>query len=219
MKTIKAIECVNTWQAEGVDSGKRMLLIRFKLCNRKCPWCDTQIAMRQNIESEYSIECIQDIIDREKCGLMITGGEPTFTPHLEDTLTLLNELDYSIANVESNGFNLEDLIKLTDPNKPVTFVFSPKFFDQDELEKAISQTKELIQYKNVAVKIVCENSILVESYLQRIYEARVDSTRVFLMPEGNTREKLIEHSPFVFDMADKYKFNFSSRDHIIYKFI
>ena len=39
------------------------------------------------------------------------------------------------------------------------------------------------------------------------------------MPEGKTREELINNSPKVFDVAEKYKTNFSSRDHIIYGFI
>ena len=47
----------------------------------------------------------------------------------------------------------------------------------------------------------------------------MNSEKVWIMPEGTTREKLIENAPKVFDICEKYNFNFSSRTHILYGFI
>ena len=43
---INLIENIITWQGEGPDCGQRMLLLRFKECDRveekrPCPWCYT----------------------------------------------------------------------------------------------------------------------------------------------------------------------------------
>ncbi len=49
---VRAIEVFITYQGEGPDSGQRMLLVRYKRCNRNCPWCDTEVKMRISHEFE-----------------------------------------------------------------------------------------------------------------------------------------------------------------------
>jgi len=43
--------------------------------------------------------------------------------------------------------------------------------------------------------------------------------KVWLMPEGTTRESLMNNAGTVFDICEKYRFNFSSRSHIIFGFV
>ncbi len=43
-------------------------------------------------------------------------------------------------------------------------------------------------------------------------------TRVYLMPEGKTKSELINNSYIVFDLAEEFNMNFTSRNHIIYGF-
>ena len=64
MNSVKLIESCITWQGEGPDSGRRMLMLRFKRCNRNCSWCDTQVRMRNAMESDYSLHDLQLIIDQ-----------------------------------------------------------------------------------------------------------------------------------------------------------
>lgn len=219
-EVIKAVEVFSTWQGECVDTGKRMLLIRFKQCSRKtpCPFCDTQVKLRISVETKYIISQLQQVIDEQKLGLLCSGGEPTFEPHFQDTLVLLNDLNYSIANVETNGYNLLDLIKRVDPSKNVRYMYSPKIFKVSELEEEIERTKKLKEYEQVFIKLVYEDWEFINLYLSFLQELDINH-RVFLMPEGATREDLIRNSPRVFDMAEKCKFNFSTRAHIIYGFI
>ena len=221
MTTVKLIECLNTWQGEGPDSGKRMLLCRFKNCNRVCKWCDTLVKMRVSQEAEFTMLNLQKIIDENKCGLMITGGEPTFGDHYFDTKNLLTELKYPLANVESNGYMLKDLINEVKSMKPIRFIYSPKFFNEEELQTEIDRTKDLIndiKYGTVTIKLVYQNIDIIERYLEFIEEFEING-KVFLMPEGDTREKLISNSSMTFDAAEKYRLGFSSRDHIIYGFV
>jgi len=232
MSNVKLIECMTSWQGEGPDSGKRMLITRFKTCNRVCKYCDTMVKMRISAEAEYKLEDLQKIIYDESAGLMITGGEPTFGPNFDSTVEMLNTLKYPVANIESNGYALINLIEATNKtpkdNFIIKYIFSPKFFNQEELNSVKQMSMDLLSaHHNVFIKLVCENNDLVKEYLHWLDGylsimsnlGQFPNQRVYLMPEGRTRDELLKNSEFVFDMCEEYKFGFTSREHIIYSFI
>ncbi len=217
-KSVKLIECMSTWQGEGIDSGLRMMLMRFKYCNQNCKFCDTQVKMRVSQESKYSVDDLQEEITKNNLGILVTGGEPTLERHFDDCVTLLNDLRYTVANVETNGYNLEKLIREVIPSKNVHYIFSPKIENQKDLDKACYLTEYLKNKYGLYIKIVYQNTDLMHKYLNYVSNG-ADYDRIWLMPEGATREELIKNSPEVFDVCEKYKLNFSSRNHIIYGFI
>lgn len=220
---IKGIECINTFQGEGPQRGYRMLLFRFKYCDRvenknPCKYCDTLVKMRVQQEAEYSIDLLQKIIDKEKIGILITGGEPAYGDQYYSTIEMLTKLNYPYANVETNGHRLKDLLDVVPKIHPVKFIYSPKFFTEEELDAEIERTPYVFHDPRVIVKLVYQNNILVHDYLYFLKENEMN-WKVFLMPEGTTREKIIENAAETFDAAEKYKVGFSSRDHIIYGFV
>lgn len=219
MNKVKVIEAFTSWQGEGNDTGKRMLILRFKNCNRKCPWCDTNVKMRISAEFELTLKEIQKIVDQENAGLLITGGEPTFGTNFQETISLINKIKANVYNVETNGCDLIDLIKLVNKNKNVNYSLSPKLFNDIDFMGYRRLAEELKDNKRVFIKLVTEDKPLVIEFLDYLKEIEFDMNRVFLMPEGTTKESIINHAPFVFDMAEKYKCNFSSREHIIYGFV
>lgn len=222
MESVKLIENFVSWQGEGPDSGRRMIILRFKTCNLKCPWCDTLVKMRISAEAPYALKDIQETIDNRNAGIMVTGGEPTVPKHYDEALTLLRDLDYPIANVESNGFNLMQLIKDAPKSKLIHFMYSPKIFNKDDAESAMALTEALLDYDNVYFKIVYEDDAHVKYYcawLSQKIRKRNWGHRVWLMPEGATRADLIKNASPVFDAAENFNFNFSSRNHLIYGFI
>lgn len=221
-KSVKLIENFVSWQGEGPDSGQAMIILRFKSCNLRCPWCDTAVKMRISAEAPHSLSDIQKTVYERNAGLLITGGEPTVDRHFKEALMLLNELDYPIANVESNGYNLIQLYKQTHPSKKVRFIYSPKIFKGSDVDTAKEITSEIMMYPNIFIKAVYEptNGRLIE-YLEWLSEkvGIEHARRVWLMPEGVTRSDLIRNAEGVFDACEKYKFNFSSRSHIIFGFV
>lgn len=218
MNSVRLIENFVTWQGEGPDSGKRMVLLRFKTCNRTCPWCDTAVKMRVSAEAEYTIEDIQKQIKDNNAGLMITGGEPTVDRHFDETVFLLNALDYSIANVETNGYRLFDLVTCIDSVKNINYILSPKIFSKKDLEFYIKMAVTLGGMPNVFIKMVYEGTRENDEFLTHI-SSFFPSNRLWLMPEGTIKDVLIRNSEKVFDVCEKYNCNFSSRNHIIYGFI
>jgi len=216
---VRLIENFCSFQGEGPDVGRTMVILRFKTCNLDCPWCDTKVKMRASNEATYSLRELQSIIDKRKAGVLVTGGEPTVGKHINDAITILNTLNYQVANVETNGYNLEELLSKVNQKKPVKFIYSPKIFNKQDLDLALSKTELFISFPNVYFKIVYEDRDLVESYLQSLSSLYKEHYRVYIMPEGATKEKLIINAEKVFEVCERFKFNFSTRSHIIYGFI
>jgi organic radical activating enzyme len=218
---------MSTWQGEGIDSGCRMIILRFKTCNRNCIWCDSKLKMRISEEGVFYLKDIQSQIYRDSAGILVTGGETTVDRHFDECLTLLNDLIYPLANVESNGYRLEDLIKSVNPDKPVHYMFSPKIFTDDDYELALKQSYDFLRNPNVFYKLVYDGSVLMNDFIRELdtmfklqsFSQFLHSQKVWIMPEGTTREDLIKNSGPVFDVCEQYNFNFSSRNHIIYGFI
>jgi organic radical activating enzyme len=216
---IRAIQIFNSFQGECVDSGKRMLLIRYKRCNRNCPWCDAQSLMRNSAELETTIGDIQQIIDETNNGLLITGGEPFFNLNKFSTINLINKINALLYNVETNGCELESALKEINKKKNVKFILSPKLFDEKDLVFYFDLVNKLVNDERVYIKLVYENSENNNKFMNYLNEIKFPNERIYLMPEGVTIDQLITNSKIVFDAAEKFKVNFSSRDHIIYNFL
>lgn len=221
---LNLIECGITWQGEGPDSGKRMLLLRFKMCNRKCSYCDTQVKMRSAHEFSVPLNEIQKEIDSECVGIMITGGEPLYNLNFTNTMKVIEKIDCPNFNIETNGLMLlEALEKLNtiQKNKPdnlVKIILSPKLFSNKDLEFYTDLIDKINNDSRVYIKLVYEETEFNNEFLSYASN-KFYRQRIYLMPEGKTREELLQNSPAVFDMAERCKVNFSSRDHIIYNFI
>ncbi len=168
--TVKLIENILTWQGEGPNTGKRVILLRYKKCDRvenkiPCPYCDTLVKMRISAEAEYDLKDIQKEIDDKNCGILLTGGEPTFFQYLEKTMKILDKLNFPFIDIETNGCNLVELInQVNELNiiKNINYIYSPKFFNNDEFIKTIENTKELISLminNKIYFKIVLDKKI------------------------------------------------------------
>lgn len=220
---INVIEKFVSYQGEGADTGMRMLILRFKDCSRlrPCPFCDT-IGKMKSVEPFFvSFEEIQNIVDTEKCGIMITGGEPTKCGNYNQTLDLINAIDCNIFNVESNGYDLVSLVKEPSiQNKNITFSYSPKFFSDSELADEIENSKMLAPLSDrIIFKVVaCRNNYFLNDYLTAIEKLNIHD-RVMIMPEGKTKEELFENCEDAIFQADRFKFGFSSRNHILFNFV
>lgn len=221
--TVNLIECFTSFQGEGPDSGKTMIILRFKYCNRNCSWCDTKVKMKISMEASYKLTDIQKTIDEKAAGLLITGGEPTLDKHIAECALMLNSLEYPIANVETNGYNIIGLIKLVDKSRPVKYILSPKIFNANDKHAYKLILDDIHDHPNLYLKMVYEpNNEYSLSFLRYLRDERQDmikQQRIWLMPEGTTKEALMANAPPVFDICDEYNFNFSSRSHLIFDFI
>lgn len=182
MNQLNLIQYDITWQGEGSDTGKRMLLLRFKDCNRSCPFCDTNGMMKNNECITIPFIKIMNDLPTAQNRIILTGGEPTL--YIKEIVSLIKFL-YEKYNkpvkfsIESNGFKVLELIselivELSFDIKyildNISFNISPKFLDtrkedNDEdvcdeehmmrwLVKNIEIAEKLKQFSNIDFKIV-----------------------------------------------------------------
>ena len=93
------VEIFESLQGEGFNTGMPAVFIRFGKCNLACPWCDTDY-------QTFSLMTLQQIADQVTAfsakNIIITGGEPTIQPNLENLLSYFKTLGYFLA-IETNG--------------------------------------------------------------------------------------------------------------------
>lgn len=213
-KKIELIECINTFQGEGPDIGSRSLLCRFKLCNKKCPWCDTALKMRVQEELEFSLNKIQKIIDEKNCGLMITGGEPTYDKNLNYTIDLLNNIQFPFASVETNGYNIVELMKNVNGFKNIKFIVSPKVFNDKDFNDFKIIFNDILKDERIFFKIVVPD--VYDSRVVQLLDEMGYNDKTYLMPKGVTNEKLQNSYSRVLDLAEEFSVNITTRLHLMY---
>lgn len=231
-KLIKLVELSQSWQGEGPDMGRSMVITRFKYCNKHCSFCDTIIKMKTFSEGSYSINDINQSLQKTKA-LMITGGEPTFISkdkkidNLSQTVLMLSYCDYQTVNIETNGCQLEQLIfefqRCGNTRKNEKWlgkiIYSPKIFSTEDYNIELEKTIKLINKPFLYMKIVADGSKLTEKFIKEISSLSNEKGKIYLMPLGTTYEEITKNWPYCIDLADECNLNLSSRLHIMNQFI
>lgn len=106
----KLVEIFESLQGEGRNTGRPCVFVRFAGCNLSCPWCDTNVKMRFQLD----LDELMDEIARSKVkSVVLTGGEPTLVEGMEKLVAALKAAGYWIA-VETNGTNDPEWLKFVD---------------------------------------------------------------------------------------------------------
>lgn len=236
---IPLIDLISTYQGEGPNAGRKMVLSRFKYCNKKCPFCDTWKMMEKQECSYYRMEDIEEML-KSSPNLMITGGEPTIKskyPNSKEkggisqydfTMLMAENLDYDYLDIETNGLHIIDLYndisKL--PSKNINISWSPKFISKEDYGDNIVKLIHIVdsdplRQKHVTIKIVIGKEM--DDYIRFATEAiekyKFNSNNMYLMPEGVNLEGINNSFPVVLNLANKLHCNISSRLHVVHNFV
>lgn len=203
---MKINEMFHAIQGEGPESGTPTFFIRLSGCNLECSFCDT--SYHKNGQ-EMNIGEVEKIIaaDTTINHITFSGGEPTLQEQeLKQLFKLLNTEQYRFrhlnTSIETNGTNYTTL--------PLdTIVVSPK-------KQAVDDTilRWYTKMPNTFFKFVYENAndLWWEDVVRRVPLPR---NRVYIMPEGATREEQTSKMPEVMEYCLKTKFHFSARLHVL----
>jgi organic radical activating enzyme len=182
--------------------------------------------MRITQEGRFTLDDLQKALDDFRCGLLITGGEPTYSYHYEHALIMLKGLKYPVANVETNGFQLLKLLNSDHCiNRPVKFIYSPKIFDEKTCYQSKQLTDKILDHRQVYIKVPYTRTEPVIQYckwLSQEIEKRKNreyDNKVWLMPIGKNEAEQKENSAGVMDACEILKFNFTGRLHTMYNYI
>ena len=92
-------EVFSSLQGEGLNQGLPATFIRFATCNLSCTWCDTK--KKDNLS--LSLETVLSRVARyHNTAVIITGGEPSIQPGLDELVAALHERGHWVA-LETNG--------------------------------------------------------------------------------------------------------------------
>lgn len=206
-------------QGEGPANGRPAVFIRLSKCNRNCVGCDTKIKDKiEEVSSETAINRVKNYLKTyPKSRIIFTGGEPLLQPSAINEI--MDGLSGQIFDIETNG-TLDTEIELF--KRFNIIVVSPK-------KDCFKSSKESIEFfkkwasisdngrHNVFFKLVVGN--LPWGWLENeikfvINEANLDSSRVWLMPAGDTEQKLGISSKNTWKVAARLQCNYSDRLHI-----
>jgi len=213
----------------------------FSNKNGKPNTCDTPYSSFKPDQNIMNLDVVANII-RNNIGnikhLVITGGEPFLQSNpLVELLDLIKDLNLYIT-IETNGTIYDndlvlkaDLISLS----PKLESSNPTWLKQDvfgiKLSEAIMSKHYIIRYnlevlkkfcnsaKQVQLKFVitCQEDLneVIEKYYNPL-NGLVNSTDIYLMPEGITEKEIQEKSMWLMEECIKNGFTFCPRMHVLY---
>jgi organic radical activating enzyme len=213
-------------QGEGPHAGQRALFLRLAGCNLACSWCDSRHSWdwAGGIPREDEVVYAEpDAVARWLAGqkvprVVVTGGEPLLqAPALAKTFWLLKERYRTPASsaqqydVETNG---------TRPLGQTTHwwdlvVASPKVLPSAGQSAFVSQPDPgVLRHGKTVLKMVVRDEVDLAALDEWVRERGIDWSRVWLMPEGTTSERLTWRTPFVWQAAVERGANVSTRLHV-----
>ena len=202
-----------TIQGEGPTAGKIISFVRLSFCNLRCVWCDTKYTW--TAENVMEMTALQVVVSLELQGVKavaISGGEPLLQQdQLVELLELLRASDYWIE-IETNGtiiplprisqlvhqFNCS--IKLSNSG-----MLEVKRLWPDAIKTFAASPRSCFKFVVSAREDISEILALVGQYKLK---------RVYLMPEGQTKEELEQHERLTRELCEMFNFSFSPRLHI-----
>ena len=231
-------EIFHTIQGEGKSIGKPSIFVRTSLCNLHCIWCDTDYTWNWKGTSfkhihdslpgyskfskeEYLIELPIEGIVKEVQGInckniVLTGGEPLLQQDdLQQLMATLKRQDNNYRfEVETNG----TLIPSDKFNQYVEqYNVSPKLQNSNNSLKLRARENALhyfAQNDKAVFKFVLTNPDDLDEILGLIEKYQIKPETVYLMPEGQTEEKLRLKQQWLIEVCKQYNFNYTDRIHI-----
>lgn len=204
---IEIAEIFETIQGEGRFVGTPALFIRTGMCNLQCSWCDTSYTWKAG-ETTYvkkTHEEVFRIVEKSKINhIVITGGEPML--HQEFILALRKRNPNRFIEIETNG-----TIPCTLPPDTINqFNISPKLGNSDNTWYKLN-----LKVKNCIYKFVVrtpDDIIEIETFAE---QNALDREKIFLMPEGVSRDILISRARWLVPLCREKKLHYSPRLHIM----
>jgi len=215
-KDIKVNEIFYSIQGEGPLTGTPSVFVRLSGCTLNCQFCDSKYHVDGKMMSPKDIA--DEVLSYRPKNVVLTGGEPLLQQkkikHLRDELMFRSSAHIEI---ETNG-TIAPLICLTDGT--VSFNVSPKLTNSGmSFERRYKG--DILQYyvKNkdcqANFKFVVASPKDISEITTIVSLNKIPNDKIYLMPEGATREEVIDKSKWVIGLCKTHGWKFSSRLHVL----
>ena len=216
---MKIAEIFYSLQGEGSLVGVPSVFVRTSGCNLRCSWCDTPYTSWHPEGVDFTLEQIVAEVDSRLGSarhVVVTGGEPMILPEMVTLTERLRERGLHIT-VETAGTVFQpvacDLMSISPKlsNSTPEGAWAARH-DQLRIQpETLTRLMERYDYQLKFVLAAPQDLVEVESLVAALGAAR---GRVILMPEGVTRERLLERSLWLAEICKEHGYRFSPRLHV-----
>ena len=225
---IRISEKFATIQGEGKFSGMPSFFIRTSGCNLRCQWgaskCDTAYTSWA-LEGGWhdAQEVVSWALADKSPHVVVTGGEPMLFSEQLRTIVLALRAHGKVVTIETNGTKFDEFVL------PDLWSVSPKLFSStpqaESKERTMHiennvldtgfvalalQNRDAIQFKFV----VCEREDIAEIEMLVAVNC-IMPHQVWLMPEGVTKEAVLERGVWLAEVCKKHGWNLALRCHVL----
>lgn len=167
-------EIFQSFQGEGLNTGRPCYFIRFSGCNLRCKWCDTDF-------KEHKEMTPLQIANKVENGSMvvITGGEPFIQPlkPFKDLLGFLKTKNVYVAVESNSSIAVPESLR-----KDIDWIsFSPKLWGSISAEN-----KGIADEIKIIVDDTDEEQLM--DFISKVRILSKTSSIIWLQPEGNKTE-------------------------------
>lgn len=195
-------------QGEGTNTGAPAIFIRLAGCHLRCVWCDSKFTWDMKSGEEMSTTAIIKQIKKYPCKhLVITGGEPLIQQ--SGIKELLLKLPKYYVEVETSGSLIPQINELINQ-----YNCSPKLTNSKNRPINYAGTLPAFPQEKTWFKFVIDNKKDLKEVKTMIKKCGLSNGKIILMPQGITREEIIEKSPWIAEICKKENWHFSTRLHI-----
>jgi 7-cyano-7-deazaguanosine (preQ0) biosynthesis protein QueE len=210
------------FQGEGPAAGERAAFLRLAGCDLSCAWCDTPYTWdweRFNIRDESHLmslrEVFEGVMELECCFIVITGGEPLLQARAMLPLVRAFHRAGCRVEIETNGTHVPPADFAQAIHR---FVVSPKLANSGNSmvrRRVWDSLVALNQYRNTAWKFVVEEPADLKEVQTVVEELGIERSRVWIMPEGITREAILTRAELLSASIHGAGYNLTLRQHIL----
>jgi 7-carboxy-7-deazaguanine synthase len=211
-----------TIQGEGPYQGRPAAFLRVSGCNLTCKWCDTPYTWDwegkngtpYSLKDETHLTPVENIVDwlagfKPNVILVVSGGEPMLQQvALAELWPLLNG---RTVQIETNGTRPPSHATVSGVDR---FVVSPHYYESAGVHGIKPDALRALEATGKAsfkfVVATHEQGLAVQAIVN---ECKL--TDVWVMPEGDTPERLSETTPVAAAIAIENGWNLSTRLHTL----
>lgn len=228
---MRIVEEFKSCQGEGKYIGVPSYFIRTTGCNLRCAWknpdgsvtkCDTPYTS-WNPEMGKTFDINKFIWNNKKepigSHVVITGGEPLLQIDISDVVKTLQNNHYEVT-LETNGTifnpNIHNAFLSISPKLKSSYAATGKELDKHTANNHfLEPTRQWMSSDNdYQIKFVCNSEDDLKEILNIQKQLSIPSNKIYLMPQGITKEQLRERQKTLFEACIKYNYNYAPRLHI-----
>ncbi|MEZ6117428.1 MAG: 7-carboxy-7-deazaguanine synthase QueE [Pirellulaceae bacterium] len=219
---MRIAEIYRSIQGEGELTGVESVFIRTSGCNLRCHYCDTPFASWFPEGDDWAVNDVLDEVNRLGAShVVITGGEPMLFAELVPLCERLSSLQKHIT-IETAGTLFQplhcDLMSISPKlsNSAPDSQQHPQWHRRHEITRHAPEViQDLVRHYHYQFKFViadpadCDEVL---TYLQQFPD--VHRSRIMLMPEGTSPERLSRVGHWLEPYCEQSGFTFCARKQI-----